>query len=60
LIRFGLDGRTTVERLTLADDQTGRWDVPLSQLKNAVLVISALARTTTEPAPYQLQIANGR
>jgi hypothetical protein len=32
--------------------------VPLSQLKSAVLVLSALARTTTEPAPYQLQISD--
>jgi hypothetical protein len=56
LISFGADGTTQVTRLAIADDQTGHWNVPLSQLKSAVLVISALARTTTEPAPYQLEI----
>jgi immune inhibitor A len=60
LISFGTDGKTQVERLKLADDQTGQWNVPLSKLKNAVLVLSALARTTTEPALYQLQIAESR
>jgi len=58
LISTGSDGKTQVKRLPLADDQTGHWDVPLSQLKSAVLVLSALARTTTEPAPYQLRIAD--
>ena len=58
LISYGPDGKPKVERLALAEDQTGRWNVPLSQLKNAVLVLSALARTTTEPAPYQLSIGN--
>jgi len=56
LVSTGSDGTTQVKRLPLADDQTGHWDVPLSQLKNAVLVLSALARTTTEPAPYRLNI----
>jgi immune inhibitor A len=56
LVSTGSDGTTQVKRLPLADDQTGHWDVPLSQLKNAVLVLSALARTTTEPALYQLEI----
>jgi hypothetical protein len=60
LISLGLDGKPKVERLALAEDQTGEWNVPLSQLKNAVLVLSALARTTTEPALYQLQIADSR
>jgi hypothetical protein len=58
LISTGSDGQTQVKRLPLADDQTGHWDVPLSQLKSAVLVLSALARTTTEPAPYQLRISD--
>ena len=58
LISTGSDGKTQVKRLPLADDQTGHWDVPLSQLKSAVLVLSALARTTTEPAPYQLRISD--
>jgi len=56
LISFGSDGKIEVKRLPLAQDQTGRWEVPLSRLKNAVLVLSALARTTTEPAPYRLEI----
>jgi hypothetical protein len=58
LISFWSDGKTQVKQLTLAEDQTGLWDVPLSQLKNAVLVLSALARTTREPAPYQLRISD--
>ena len=58
LISFAADGTTQIQRLPLADDQTGQWNVPLSQLKNAVLVLSALARTTTEPAPYRLTITN--
>lgn len=58
LISIGADGATQVTRLPLADDQTGQWQVPLSRLKNAVLVLSALARTTTEPAPYRLSISN--
>jgi len=57
LISFGADGAVSVQRLPVADDQTGEWNVPLSQLKNAVLVLSALARTTTEPAPYRLTIS---
>ena len=60
LISFGPDGKPKVERLALADDQTGQWNVPLSQFKSAVLVLSALARTTTEPAPYQLQITESK
>jgi immune inhibitor A len=56
LISTANDGTIQVKRLPLADDQTGHWDVPLSQLKNSVLVLSALARTTTESAPYQLDI----
>jgi len=58
LVGVGADGKTQVKRLSLADHQTGQWDVPLSQLKNAVLVFSAFARVTTEPAPYQLKISD--
>jgi len=58
LISFGSDGRPRVERLPLADDQTGHWSVSLSQVRNAVLALTALARTTTEPAPYQLKISD--
>jgi immune inhibitor A len=57
LISFSADGVAHVQRLPLAEDQTGEWSVPLSQLKSAVLVLSALARTTTEPAPYHLTIS---
>ena len=58
LLGQNADGKTEVKQLKLADDQTGEWTLPLSQLKNAVLVLSALARTTTEPAPYQLRISD--
>jgi hypothetical protein len=58
LISLSADGAARVQRLPLAEDQTGEWSVPLSQLKNAVLVLSALARTTTEPAAYRLTISD--
>ncbi len=52
LISFGKKG-TTVERLPLASDQTGRWNIHLGQdVDRAVLVISGLAPVTTEPARY--------
>ena len=52
LISFGKDGQTTVTRLPLKDDNTAQWDVPLSQLKKAIVVISPMAARTTEEALY--------
>jgi hypothetical protein len=44
---------TTVEKLPLADDQTGQWSVHLgTDVDHAVLTISGLTPVTTEPARY--------
>ena len=52
LISFGDDG-TTVERLPIASDQTGRWNVHLGQdVERAVLTVSGLTPGTTELARY--------
>jgi immune inhibitor A len=52
LISVG-QNETTVERLPLADDQTGHWDVRLGpDVERAVLVISGATPVTTEPAEY--------
>lgn len=45
-------GQTTVTRLPLSQDNIGRWDVPLDQLRHATLVISPMALRTTEPANF--------
>jgi hypothetical protein len=49
----------TVERLPLAEDQSAAWIVPLSSedLHEAVLILSATAPLTRQPAPYQLTIS---
>jgi immune inhibitor A len=44
---------TTVERLPLANDQTGHWNIGLGpDVERAVLVISGATPVTTEPAEY--------
>jgi hypothetical protein len=57
LISKGED--VTVERLSLEENQTAEWFVPLSRddLQEAVLVVSAMAPLTHQPAPYQLTIS---
>jgi len=52
LISYGQDGTTTVSRLPINADNTARWSVPLSQLRRAVIVVSAMALRTTEVAGY--------
>jgi hypothetical protein len=52
LVSFGQDGTTTVSRLPLNDDNTARWSVPLSQLRSARLIVSAMAPKTTEIAGF--------
>ena len=45
--------QTTVERLPLAPDQSGRWMINLgSDVDHAVLTVSGIAPVTTEPAHY--------
>ncbi|MGH9204836.1 MAG: hypothetical protein ACRD2A_26725, partial [Vicinamibacterales bacterium] len=52
VIGFGKDGNTSVTRLPLDDDNTGAWDIPLSQWNSAVLVLAATAVKTSEPASF--------
>jgi len=51
LVTQGHD-RTTVERLQLNPDNTGRWRVSLDSGEAAVLIVSGRTRVTTEPAEY--------
>ena len=55
LVLFGPE--TTVQRLELAEDQTGEWQVPLDgATRRAILTISGLAPVTTELASYSYEI----
>jgi hypothetical protein len=55
LIEHGRD--TRVRRLELNDDQTGAWDIELGgDVRDAILVISAIAPVTTEVASYEYSI----
>jgi hypothetical protein len=44
--------QTTVERLQLNPDNTGRWAVDLGPNERAVLAVSGRTRVTSEPAEY--------
>ena len=48
---------TTVQRLELAEDNTGRWGLELTEDETAVLVISGATRVTTQPAEYWYRMA---
>jgi hypothetical protein len=50
------EGGTTVEQLQLNPDNTGKWELKLSQDETAVLVISGLTRGTTEKAQYKYRL----
>ena len=52
LVSFGKDGKISVARLPVNADNTARWDIPLSQLEKAVVVVSPMASKTTEVARY--------
>jgi immune inhibitor A len=52
LISFGQDGTPSVSRLPINADNTARWSVPLSQLRSARLIVSAMAPKTTEIAGF--------
>ena len=55
LVLFG--PQTTVQRLELAEDQTGEWVIPLNGgTDQAVVAISGLAPVTTEVASYSYEI----
>lgn len=57
LVATGLDGHHTVSRLPLNDDNTASWDVPLSRLRDAVLIVSPMAVKTTEVAHFNWSAA---
>lgn len=57
VLRLRRDGEARVERLPLRADGTGEGLVEAGPDRRVVLAISALARFTTEPAPYTLRIA---
>ncbi len=52
LVSFGKDGKPDVSRLPVNDDNTAHWDIPLSQLEKAIVVVSPMASKTTEVARY--------
>lgn len=52
MISYSKDGQTTVARLPVNADNTGAWDIPLSQLKSAVLIFAATAVKTSEQAKF--------
>ncbi len=58
LVQLILQGReTTVQRLTLNEDQTGEWTIPLNNdTRRAIVTVSALAPVTTEMASYRYEI----
>jgi immune inhibitor A len=52
LVSFGKDGKINVSRLPVNADNTAQWNIPLSQLEKAVVVVSPMASKTTEVARY--------
>jgi hypothetical protein len=48
----------TVEQLQLESDNSGSWSIELGPEETTVLIISGLARVTTEPADYWYKITN--
>jgi hypothetical protein len=52
LVSFGQDGKTTVSQLPFNADNTAQWSVPLSQLRRALIIVSAMAPKTTEIAGF--------
>ncbi len=56
VIGYGKDGSTRVTRLPINADNTGAWDIPLSQWNSAVLVLAATAVKSSEPALFNWTI----
>ncbi|HTP08277.1 MAG TPA: hypothetical protein VMP08_08510 [Anaerolineae bacterium] len=52
LVSFGKDGKVDVSHLPMNADNTAHWDIPLSQLEKAIVVVSPMASKTTEVAHY--------
>jgi immune inhibitor A len=52
LVSFDKAGKINVSRLPVNADNTAKWDIPLSQLEKAIVVVSPMASKTTEVARY--------
>ena len=58
LVTYPEDGDVTVTRLLSGDATSGSWTIPLSNdVPSAVIVVSALASVTTEPAVYEYTLS---
>ncbi|MGW8319222.1 MAG: hypothetical protein ACWGPS_08215 [Candidatus Promineifilaceae bacterium] len=51
--------QTTVERLQLEGDRSGRWTINLGTGEMGILIVSGQTRITAEPADYWYAIADG-
>ncbi|HEY4691515.1 MAG TPA: hypothetical protein VIK33_19555 [Anaerolineae bacterium] len=56
VVGFGKDDTTTVMRLPIDADNTGAWDIPLSQWNTGVLIVAATAVKSSEPALFNWTI----
>jgi hypothetical protein len=55
-IGFGKDGSRTILQLPIDDDNTGTWNIPLSQWNSGVIVLAATAVKSSEPALFNWAI----
>jgi len=56
VLRVRTDGTVRIERLPVGEGATGEWVLEAGPDRRVVLALSALARFTTEPAPYTLRV----
>ncbi len=56
VLRVRADGTVRIERLPLEEAARGAWTLAAGPDRRVVLALSALARFTTEPAPYTLRV----
>ncbi|MDW8065936.1 MAG: hypothetical protein RMK32_09960, partial [Anaerolineae bacterium] len=56
VIRIRQDGTVRIEQLPIGEEAKGEWILEGGLDRRVVLALSALARFTTEPAPYTLRI----
>jgi len=52
VVGFGKDGTTTVTRLPINSDNTGAWDIPLSQWNTGIVILSPTAVKSSEPTLF--------
>ena len=56
VVGFGKDGTTTVTRLPIQADNTGTWDIPLSQWNTGIVILAATAVKSSEPALFTWKV----